>query len=188
MSHKARFPFRAVLTAGLVAAGAPPLLWGQQAPVPWGGYIQARFAQSNDVTGFSIRRTKLWLDGAAPVGKGFHYKVQGLFRPPNGGAFTLQDACLEYRTSMGFLRAGQMVPDFSLERSQPDAEIPLSERAAVINTLIPSATTGARDIGMEVALRPNAARWHATFGVFNGNGGNASQNEDRHFLGTGRAT
>jgi len=170
-----------IATAVLAVSVAAPLL-GQQRPIPWGGYIQARFTQTNDVTGFAIRRAKLWLAGAAPVGRGFQYKVQGLFRASNGGGFTLQDAYLEYRTGVGFL-------------------------PAVINTLIPSATTGARDIGapgkscrtsarsagnptpsfpwssvVEATLRPDSTDWQVSAGLFNGNGGNAAQNEDTHWF------
>ena len=56
-----------------------------------------------------------------------------------------------------------------------------------MNALIPSATTGARDIGAQATLQPAHALWHVSVGLFNGNGGNAPGNEDKRFLVTGRA-
>ena len=44
------------------------------------------------------------------------------------------------------------MPDFSLQRKQPDYAIPLDERADVVNALVPGAETMARDIGLELKL------------------------------------
>lgn len=153
----------------------------------WGGYTQVRFTGSRDSLGFTIRRAKLWLDGAAPFASALHFRVQAIFRGSSGSAFTLQDAWVGYGAGASSIRAGQMVPDFSLERSQADATIPLIERAGPVNALIPSATTGARDIGAQATLQPVRALWHVSVGLFNGNGGNAPGNEDKRFLVTGRA-
>ncbi len=153
----------------------------------WGGYAQVRFTGSRDSLGFSIRRAKLWVDGTAPFARALQFRVQALFKPTAAGAFTLQDMWVGYGAGASSIRAGQMVPDFGLERSQADAVIPLIERAGAINTLIPSATTGARDIGAQATLQPGKALWHVSVGLFNGNGGNATGNEDKRFLVTGRA-
>ena len=91
MKRRAGFLSVVVLGAAVPGAIVTPPLRAQQPAIPWGGYVQARFTQSNDETGFSIRRAKLWLNGAAPVGRGLYYKLQGLFRATNGGALTLQD-------------------------------------------------------------------------------------------------
>ncbi len=170
---------------GALAAAAPAR--GQQPSPDWGGYAQVRFTGSRDSLGFSIRRAKLWVDGAAPFASALRFRVQALFKPAAAGAFILQDVWLGYGVGASSLRVGQMVPDFGLERSQADAVIPLIERAAVINALIPSATTGARDIGAQATLQPGRALWHVSVGAFNGNGGNATGNEDQRFLITGRA-
>jgi len=151
------------------------------------GYLQGRFTDDyREVTGFSIRRAKLWVAGQAPVPGNWFYKVQGIFKYQNEGSFTLQDVYGEYRLGPGHLRLGQMVPDFSLQRSQPDYDIPVVERAGVVNALIPSAETGARDIGVQAHKQTATKIIQVSAGMFNGNGGNKAGNEDRKFLFTHR--
>ena len=178
--------------AGLVALALAPLAWAvparAQDRVDWHGYAQVRFTEGSDAAGFAIRRAKLWIEGPVPVDAHLHVKLQGLFRPADAGAFMLQDAYIEYRWELGAARVGQMVPDFALQRQQPDYSIPLVERAAVINVLVPAATTMARDIGAQLTLGPAHGPWHASVGLFNGNGANHLANEDKRFLGTARAT
>ncbi len=160
-----------------------------QSKAEWGGYLQTRFSDDfRSNAGFSIRRAKLWLDGPAPVGDNLYFRVQGIFRYQTSGTFMLQDVYGEYRLPFGFVRAGQFVPDFALERQQGDSFVPLIERAAVINALIPSGDTYARDIGAEFVLEPKGSGFHTSFGIYNGNGGNAKSNEDRQSLYTNRTT
>ena len=160
-----------------------------QEKVTWNGYLQTRFSDDfRSNTGFSIRRAKLWVAGPAPFDANMQFHVQGIFRYQTSGTFMLQDVYGEYRMPFGFVRAGQFVPDFSLERAQGDAFIPLIERAAVINALIPSGDTYARDIGAEFVLEPKGSGFHTSFGIYNGNGGNTKSNEDRQFLYTNRTT
>ncbi len=150
-------------------------------------YLQSRFTDDyREVTGFSIRRAKLWVSGQAPVPGNWFYKVQGIFRYQNEGSFTLQDVYGEYRLGIGYLRLGQMIPDFSLQRSQPDYEIPVVERSSAVDALIPSAETSARDIGVQTHIEFLEKRIQVSAGVFNGNGGNKAVNEDRKFLFTHR--
>ena len=178
--------------AGLVAFALTALAEATPARaqdrVEWHGYAQLRFTDGNDVAGFAIRRAKLWIEGPVPVDAHFRVKLQGLFRPADAGAFVLQDAYAEYRWELGAVRAGQMVPDFALQRQQPDYDIPLVERAAVINVLVPAAATTARDIGAQLTLGAPNGPWHASVGVFNGNGANHLTNDDKRFLGTARLT
>jgi hypothetical protein len=171
----------------LVALAAAAPARAQRHSPEWGGYAQVRFTGSRDSLGFTIRRAKLWLDGSAPFAPALQFRVQALFRSTERGALTLQDVWVGYHPGAVSLRAGQMVPDFSLERSQPDASLPLIERARAVNALIPSATTGARDVGAQVTVQPARSLWHVSVGLFNGNGGNAVGNEDKRFLVTGRA-
>ncbi len=170
-----------------IAPRAQGQLQGQGQSPQWGGYAQVRFTGSRDSLGFSIRRAKLWVGGAAPFAPALQFRVQALFRSTAAGALILQDVWVGYGAGASSVRVGQMVPDFSLGRSQPDATIPLIERASSVNTLIPSATTGARDIGAQATFKPEHALWHVSVGLFNGNGGNATGNEDTRFLATGRA-
>ena len=176
-----------LFTAAILALFPQALF--SQSKVEWNGYLQTRFSDDfRSNTGFSIRRAKLWLDGPAPVGENLYFRMQGIFRYQTSGTFMLQDVYGEYRMPFGFVRAGQFVPDFSLERAQGDAFIPLIERAAVVNSLIPSGDTYARDIGAEFVLEPKQSGFHTSFGIYNGNGGNTKSNEDRQFLYTNRTT
>jgi len=148
------------------------------------GYLQSRFTDDyRNVTGFAIRRAKLWATGQVPVPGKWFYKVQGNFRYQNSGSFTLQDFYGEYdMAGSDYVRFGQMVPDFSLQRSQPDYEIPVVERSNVVNALIPTAETGGRDIGIQSHFSYLHNQLQASVGVFNGNGGNVAGNDDRKFL------
>ncbi len=160
-----------------------------QQKVAWNGYLQTRFSDDFlSTTGFSIRRAKMWIAGPTPVDSNLSFRMQGIFRYQTSGTFMLQDVYAQYRLPFGFVRGGQFVPDFSLERSQSDAYLPIIERAAVDNTLIPTASTYARDIGAEFVFQPAATGLHTSFGIYNGNGGNTKSNEDRQFLYTNRTT
>lgn len=154
----------------------------------WNGYVQWRYHTNWDQSnGFSIRRAKAWIKGHVSNLSNLKFKVQAIFRPQNKGALVLQDAYGEYRWTGFSLRVGQMVPAFSLQRYQPDYRIPLVERAQVIKALIPSAETGARDIGMQLHWALSRNRLEVFGGIFNGNGGNQLKNEDTHFLLTYRS-
>ena len=150
----------------------------------WRGYTQIRLrSASRENPGFSIRRTKFVLKGPAPY-SGIRFAVQGSLKASKGGAFVLQDVFLEKSFEWGWLRVGQMVPRFSLQRTQSDSKIPLIERALPIKALIPTAETDGRDIGMQIGLFSAARRGELYVGVFNGNGGNRTENEDGNFLFT----
>ncbi len=153
----------------------------------WTGYVQVRYSDNlYNVHSFKIRRIKLWSYHQTPFSEHLYYKVQAIFRYPVSGALVLQDAFAEYRAKNWRLRVGQEVPQFSLQRAQPDYVIPLIERARIVDALIPAAETGARDIGMQVIVKPDSSLWTGAFGVFNGNGANVKGNEDRWFLLTTR--
>lgn len=148
------------------------------------GYLQVRYSENyRNVRSFSLRRTKLWFKGDAPLPH-WQFKLQGIFRWQNKGSLVLQDAYAQYNYSPFYLKIGQMVPDFSLERNQSDYRLPIIERARIIDALIPSAETLARDIGLQAVLQPKDKRYHIGLGIFNGNGANHSLNNDRNFLFT----
>ena len=160
-----------------------------QQKISWNGYLQTRFSDDfRSNTGFSVRRAKIWVAGPTPVDSSLYFRMQGIFRYQTSGTFMLQDVYGEYKMPFGFVRAGQFVPDFSLERSESDASLPLIERAAVDNALIPTGDTYARDIGAEIVVQPNGSALHTSFGIYNGNGGNTKSNEDRQFLYSNRTT
>ena len=171
-----------ILTLALVGFGmfiAPSI---GRAQASWGGYLQTRFfTDYNSTTGFSIRRAKLYTTSIAPFDTNLSARMQAIFRWQNAGTITLQDVYAEYRFPFIVFRVGQFVPEFSLQRLQPDAAMPVVERALIIDALIPSAETYARDIGAQLVVHPISG-WQISFGTFNGNGGNQSGNNDRQLL------
>ena len=153
------------------------------------GYIQTRlttdFENTND---FMIRRAKLWVDGNAPGLENVSYKIQMVYRSFKDEAVMLQDAFADIKfNGFGSLRAGRFVPDFMLQRMQPDYEIPVLERALVINGLIHSSKSMARQIGVQFTYQPNFLLIHFSFGVFNANLESPGINKDQNLLYTSRA-
>ena len=176
---------RIVAAALTVAtAGAAPAL--AQDSLQWHGYTQLRYGRSDPATGFVIRRGKLWVTGPAPGVAGLSFGAQAVFRNAAGGAFVLQDLFADYHGSHMKLRVGQFVPAFSLQRSQPDYLIPLVERAAVVETLVPGARTMGRDVGAQVSLAPASGVLNLALGLFDGSGANRVVGKAGDYLATGR--
>ena len=157
------------------------LLFAQQ-KVNWNGYLQYRFSDNYvNQTNFSVRRAKFWIDGLLPVHEGnWGYKLQADFLQNSKYLFELQDVLVNYKINNIEITAGQFVPNFSLQRKQPDYIIPLDERADVVNALVPGAETMARDIGVELKLSENNTG-SISFGFFNGNGAN-TVSDKKNFL------
>ncbi len=154
----------------------------------WNGYLQYRFSENylnqND---FSVRRSKLWVTGVMPLDTGkWSYKLQANFLQKAKYQLLLQDVRVSYKTGNFDVTAGQFVPDFSLQRKQPDYLIPLVERADVVNAIVPGAETMARDIGFELKMGINKSGAFSV-GFYNGNGANTISNK-RNFLYVTRGT
>jgi phosphate-selective porin len=183
MKHSNRALSLALVLFAIFAAPSPG-----HAQLTWGGYLQTRFSSDfSTSTGFSIRRAKLYTTAIAPFDTNLSARMQAIFRWQTAGTLMLQDVYAEYRLHGLSLRAGQFVPEFSLQRLQPDAAMPVVERALVVDALVPSAETYARDIGAQLALYP-LSHWRLTLGAFNGNGGNQCGNNDRQLLYVARST
>jgi phosphate-selective porin len=159
-----------------------------QQKVNWNGYLQYRFSDNYlDQTNFSVRRAKFWVNGLLPAENGdWSYKLQGIFLQQVKFQFLLQDAFVNYKLNNFEVTAGQFVPDFSLQRKQPDYTIPLDERADVVNALVPGAETMTRDIGIELKL-DDKKTGSLSFGFYNGNGANVVSNQ-RNFLYVNRGS
>ncbi len=159
-----------------------------QQKVNWNGYLQYRFSDNYlNQTNFSVRRAKFWVGGLLPSNEGnWSYKLQANFLQQVKFQFLLQDVLVNYNINNFEVTAGQFVPDFSLQRKQPDYSIPLDERADVVNALVPGAETMARDIGVELKLADNKTG-SFSFGFFNGNGANTVSNQ-RNFLYVNRGS
>ena len=146
------------------------------------GYIQSRFTYNDGTSSsFMIRRAKLWLDGKAPMADNISYKMQVVYRSANDENFYLQDAFADVKWNFGFfLRVGKFVPNFTLQRMQSDAFIPVLERANVINNLIHGDKTSPREIGVEGNFDLLNSNLEISLGIFNGNqkvpGNNISNN------------
>ncbi|HEX2865881.1 MAG TPA: porin [Ignavibacteriales bacterium] len=159
-----------------------------QQKVSWNGYLQYRFSDNYlDQTSFSVRRAKFWIIGLLPSeSESWSYKLQANFLQQVKFQFLLQDVLVGYKRDNIEVTAGQFVPDFSMQRKQPDYAIPLDERADVVNALVPGAETMARDIGVEVKLS-DSKKFSFSMGLFNGNGAN-NVTSQRNFLFTNRGT
>ena len=162
------------------------ILSAQEKPLPertseWNGYIQSRFTfNDGNSSGFMIRRAKLWIDGKAPIMDNVTYKMQVVYRSMTDDNFYFQDAYADVKWNFGFLRVGKFVPNFTLQRMQSDAFIPVLERANVINNLIHGDKSSAREIGVEGNIDLLNSNMKLSFGIFNGNqkfsGSNVSNN------------
>lgn len=169
-----------ILITFILIAGSSVRTFAQQ-KVSWNGYFQYRFSENySNENDFSVRRAKLWLDGQLPFESDkWGFKLQSIFFNKQNFKLQLQDAFIDFK-SYGFtFVAGQFVPNFSLQRKQPDYKIPLTERADVINALIPASETMARDIGLQVQYEGKLGG--LSTGFFNGNGAN-SLSEKKNYL------
>ena len=166
-----------------------------QQKINWNGYLQYRFSDNYlNQTNFSVRRAKFWAEGLMPLGNGnWGYKLQANFLQKSKYQLLLQDVLVNYKiknfsgsNTMWEVTAGQFVPNFSLQRKQPDYIIPLDERADVVNALVPGAETMARDIGVELKFADNKIA-SVSFGFFNGNGAN-NISDRKNFLYVSRGS
>ena len=185
--HSARNDIRILIIFIFMLFTFPML--AQNAEPKLHGYIQIRFTTNFENTNdFMIRRAKLWVDGNAPGLENISYKIQMVYRSFKDEAVMLQDAFADVKfNKIGSLRAGRFVPDFMLQRMQPDYEIPVLERALVINGLIHSSKSMARQLGVQFTYQPNYFPIHFSFGVFNANLESPGINKDQNLLYTFRA-
>ena len=144
-----------------------------QDAVVWHSYVQ--LWSNTDFNGsytMALRRLKFWLGSGPAFSDHWSFKVQALFTSLGHEKFFLQDVFGQYRNKSGVssLRFGQFIPQFSLQRFQPDYLIPSVERANVINATIPDGTLGVRDLGVQYTLKAAQKHLEVNFGVFNGYG------------------
>lgn len=187
-SNRASRGKAAFLVAAIALLALTPDALRAQSATEWHGYGQFRYTRASTSTGFMVRRAKLWMQGSVPGVHDLSFKVQGVFRNAAAGSFVLQDFFAEYRGAFGRIRLGQMVPAFSLQRSQPDFRVPLVERAGVVDALIPGAKSLARDIGAQLFLGSGAGPVHVSAGIFNGAGADHAAGREGSYLATTRLT
>ncbi len=134
------------------------------------GYMQIRaYSDLGTYYNFSVRRLKLWIK-SSPDNSHWSYKIQTTFSSRKNEQFFLQDVKIGYKTANFTFNIGQFVPQFSLQRFQPDYRLPVIERADVIKCLIPDGTLGVRDLGIQVGWHNSTKTFNSFVGVFNGYG------------------
>jgi len=139
--------------------------------IDFNGYIQIRgISNFDDYTSFSMRRLKLWVKSKPEFSEHWSYKIQTTFSSFLQEKFFLQDVKIGYKTGLFSFNIGQFVPQYSLQRFQPDYKIAPIERAKVINALIPNGTLGVRDIGLQVNFETKSKILKTHLGIFNGYG------------------
>ena len=137
----------------------------------WNGYAQLRFTTDlNKAHSFEMRRMKLWVKDAPGFSDHWGYKVQTTISSSQNEKFFLQDVEAFYRKDNFNISFGQFTPRFSLQRFQSDAIIPLTERSPVIQSLVPAAGLGGRDIGIEGTFFGRNKHFQTWVGIFNGDG------------------
>ncbi len=142
-----------------------------KSPVFWNGYTQLRFTSNlTNVNSFAMRRMKLWVNSTPDFNEHWGFKVQANITSYHNEKFLLQDVLAFYKRGQFRLNMGQFIPHFSLQRFQPDYEIPLTERSEVINALVPNGTLGVRDIGVEASYSAKNNHIQTWLGAFNGYG------------------
>ena len=110
-----------------------------------------------------------------------------VYRSFKDESLMLQDAFADMRLKRyGSLRAGRFVPDFMLQRMQPDYEIPVLERALVVNSLIHNEKQMARETGIQYTFQRESLPLHFSLGVFNGNVDKPTHSKDNSLLYTSR--
>jgi len=139
--------------------------------VDWHSYTQLRFATNfNNYNNFSVRRLKFWIKSGPGFSKHWSFKAQAIFMSIQKEKFFLQDVYGQYRWKNSSIRLGQFIPQYSLQRFQPDYLIPSSERARAVALLIPDGTSGVRDIGVQYNLSAAKDKLQFNIGLFNGYG------------------
>ncbi len=154
----------------------------------WNGYLQTRLASDFDKsTEFTIRRAKLWVYGKVPKVDYISYKFQMVYRSFKDEPLMFQDAYADIRfKNYGSLRAGRFVPDFMLQRMQPDYEIRVLERADVINNLVHNEKQMARETGVQYMFQQDSLPMHFSLGIFNANVDKPAHSKDNFLLYTSR--
>lgn len=134
-------------------------------------YAQLRL--SSNLSGqnvFQIRRLKLKLTSTPSFSQHWSYYVKFEVSSKHLAEPHLLDMRVGYKVNNFKFYFGQFLPDFSLERFQPDTWVPDVERAQIIDDFIPAGGIGKRDLGMQMCYVPESGKFYTSVGVFNGRG------------------
>ncbi len=155
--------------------------------------FEGRLAQGpNEINDrFRLRRARLILTGELLTA--FDFKIEGDFGQSDGisgnrSAFSATDIWLNWHTLPELnVRAGQYKAPFGLEELVPEGQMVTIERSLVTTAIAPDRQIGVQMWGKPLArvLRRDDFFAYA-FGVFNGNGRNATINDNGDFMYAGR--
>ncbi len=160
----------------------------ENSAINWQGYAQVRGSSDLDTSyNFSLNRLKFWVAGAHDFGRGqFIWHVKVLYSSKQGKYPALLDGYLGYKINNWQVLVGQQIPDFSLQRAQPDFLIPENSRTRTVASLVPGSTSAARDLGIQIKRSFSNQKGHLSVGVFNGTGANKITFAGNHYLLTSR--
>ncbi|MEJ2078823.1 MAG: porin [Acidobacteriota bacterium] len=140
-------------------------------------YSQVRYTELDSADDqLSLRRFKAIIEGGSS--DRLRYHLQFIYKANNRSVTDdrvfLQDAYLVFLANRVLsFKAGQFVPPFGLERSQPDWNLDFVGRTDVTKRLVVNSNLGrsfARDRGLECNWDPGS--WRLSFGIFQGAGTN----------------
>ena len=167
---------------------ANPLKAQDENKIQWQGYAQIRGSSDLDsIYNFSINRLKFWVSGIHPLVNGsFIWHTKVLYSSKVGKYPVLLDAYVGYKINNWQMLVGQQIPDFSLQRAQPDYLIAENLRSRTVATLVPGSISYARDLGIQVKRFFHHQKGHFSLGIFNGTGANNITLSGNHYLISGR--
>lgn len=181
---KTYFSIFLLLTGVLITSRVQAQEEKENSAINWQGYAQVRGSSDLDTAyNFSINRLKFWIAGTHDFGKGqFIWHAKVIYSSKLGKYPALLDGYIGYKLNNWQLLLGQQIPDFSLQRSQPDFLIPENLRTRTVASLVPSSSTFARDIGIQLKHSFDNNKGHISLGIFNGSGANEIRLSGNHYL------
>lgn len=151
-----------------------------------GSRVQLRFTQSDvdqgeDRGSFRVRRLKFTLSGVA-FGN-WKYKLQNEFKGTgDSGDDSLDDAYLQYtKHRMAQVWFGQGRPFFGRQQMTSSGKQQFVDRSLANGEFAPG-----RDIGIGLIGKNEAETFEYNVGVYNGNGGNETRNDNGNYMAVGR--
>src|SRR5213596_2866174 len=155
--------------------------------------FEGRFGQTALKDRFRLRRARINLTG--DFAEQFDFKLEGDFEnsdgtsPSNRTDFSGTDIWLNWhRFPAAQIKIGQYKAPFGLEQLTPDTSLFIIERSLPTGAITPE-----RQIGVELWGKPFTTVWPEqkdllTYyaGIFNGNGRNINNNDNKNFMYVGR--
>ncbi len=144
------------------------------------GYLQLRYRdeEAGDASEFLVRRARINLRGPVSDRTAYRVELQLDARERNGGPTSktqVRTASVDYQLRGGRLRMGQTKVPWGYELLESSAGLWSGERSFLMDRLFPNQ----RDIGIHWTAGAAPGAPELDFGIFNGTGINASDNNRR---------